>query len=229
MRERLEGELGQPVEVTVRPTWPTEALPGLVEKWLDQYQPDIVFMSVPSFWFLYESVPLKLQRWGGPAGRWLARLGLASANTKPLAHRRVYHWFRWAAMRTIGGAPHFEPEEVMVVEPVLRSVARAESIGLAVRGPQSSAPWSTTSHRRAWRDARQQRLEGRLWPLCEELHASLVEPGGGQTRTGDYRSGDRNHRTGVAFQAMVEADVRACVAAWERAHPGAAPKMRSEV
>ena len=76
----LEAATGQPVELVIKPIWPDELLPGRIERWMRDEHPDLVFFSVPGFWFLYESVPVRLKRrWGAP-GRWLARLGFAAAD-----------------------------------------------------------------------------------------------------------------------------------------------------
>jgi hypothetical protein len=41
--EVLAAALGEPVETTTRVIWPEPSLPDLVDRWLDRYEPDMVF------------------------------------------------------------------------------------------------------------------------------------------------------------------------------------------
>ena len=88
-------ETGQPVETMIRVIWPTPALPDAIDRWLQSYDPDVVFFRVSSYWFTYESVPLRLERsrLGRPA-RALARAGFASADAPRLAYTPLYRGTR---------------------------------------------------------------------------------------------------------------------------------------
>lgn len=227
----LEQEFGEPVELEVRPVWPTEALPGLVEKWLHRYEPDMVFISIPGYWFLYESVPLKLQRRWGPPGRWLARIGFAAADNPAIAGRGPFHALRWLAVRTVGGVTHFEPEQLMdVVEPIMRTVVRTESTALVVRPPNASAGWYTSSFRRRWRDQREARLMSSLTRLCDELHVPRSADDRALAPDETRTHGDRNHREGEAMEFLIKTDAEACIAAWRARgeHPTPPTAMPAE-
>ena len=53
---------GESVETVVRPISPTRELPDLLDKWLDEYQPDLVLLKVTWYWYSYESVPRRIER-----------------------------------------------------------------------------------------------------------------------------------------------------------------------
>jgi hypothetical protein len=129
-------ETGQPVETMIRVIWPTPALPDAIDRWLQSYDPDVVFFRVSSYWFTYESVPLRLERsrLGRPA-RALARAGFASADAPRLAYTPLYRGTRNVLRRVVGSAVNFTPDEVIeTVEACLRRIARHERAVVVVRG-----------------------------------------------------------------------------------------------
>ncbi|MGH2632945.1 MAG: hypothetical protein ACRDG3_06005, partial [Tepidiformaceae bacterium] len=136
VEQTLTEETGQPVETMIRVIWPTPALPEAIGRWLDSYDPDVVFFRVSSYWFTYESVPLKFERsrFARP-GHVLARAGFASASTPWLAYTPVYRGARNLARRVIGSAVNFTPDEVIeAVEGSLRRIVQHERAVVVVRG-----------------------------------------------------------------------------------------------
>lgn len=175
VEERLRHATGEPVETVVKAVWPAEALPPIVERWLATVQPDLVYLKVAAFWFAYESVPLKLERMFGRAGKPLAAAGLRAASTPWLAHNGAFRAGRRLAQRTIGGATHFTPDEVVErVGACICSIVRAESVGLAVRGPQAFADFSASDAARARAEQRRQHVHRALRDLCRESRVEYV-------------------------------------------------------
>jgi hypothetical protein len=132
--DALEAELGEPVDVQVRTIWPSSRLPAAIDKWMTEFQPDIVYLNVIAFWFNYESVPLKFERMFGRAGKPFKSAGIKAAQIPWLGHTRVFHWSRARIQSAIGGATFFEPGEVVkVISDCVRVVVRHEESLLVVK------------------------------------------------------------------------------------------------
>lgn len=171
VEKRLSEALGEPVETMVRQAWPDERLPGLVARWMDEFQPDLVLLPVGSFSFNYESVPLKIERMLGPVGRPIARLGLRAAETPAIANRGAFHALRRFAQRTIGGATYFEPEQVLeVMTSCIRTIVQHEHAILIVKGSRGSRDWAVNDRSRRRSEERRVLMHRELQALCNELH-----------------------------------------------------------
>lgn len=92
--------------------WPDERLPALVERWVDEFQPDLVLFVVNPFWMSYKSTPLRLQRRFGTIGRLLGKAGIAAAEVPWLAYTPPFKLARRAALGVLGGDYYFEPHEI---------------------------------------------------------------------------------------------------------------------
>lgn len=171
VEQRLSEALGEPVESMVRQAWPDERLPGLVARWMDEFQPDLVLLPVGSFSFNYESVPLKLERVLGPLGRPIARIGWKAAETPAIAHRGAFHAARRLAQRTIGGATYFEPEYVLdVMARCIRTIVQHEQAIVVVKGSRGSRDLSVSDRARRRSEERRLAMHRGLQALCSELH-----------------------------------------------------------
>ena len=137
--ERVLAEaVGEPVETVRRTVWPSDDLPDLVERWIGRYEPDLVSLTVASFWVAFASVPLRLQRRLPVIGPPLASFAFRAAGNERLAHNAAFRAVRRTMLRCIGGDYHFEPEYVVpLMEECFRRVLRSEDVGLAVRGPRA--------------------------------------------------------------------------------------------
>ena len=135
--ERVLAEaVGEPVETVRRTVWPSDDLPDLVERWIGRYEPDLVSLTVASFWVAFASVPLRLQRRLPVIGPPLASFAFRAAGNERLAHNAAFRAVRRTMLRCIGGDYHFEPEYIVpLMEECFRRVLRSEDVGLAVRGP----------------------------------------------------------------------------------------------
>ena len=73
---RLAAEaIGEDVETVSRAFWPSSKLPAKVAGWLDEYEPDMVFIRCAAYWVSFESLPLRIDRTLGRLGRWPAAVG----------------------------------------------------------------------------------------------------------------------------------------------------------
>ena len=142
---RLSREIAQELVPVVRTPWPTPALFGLIEDWLDNFDPLVVVLHVNSFWFTYESVPGKVRRVFGPAGEVLAKAGSKAADSSAVSANPMFKLGRKALVRTIGGDLLVTPDQAIeVYREVIRTIITHEEILLLVRGPLGALDSSGT-------------------------------------------------------------------------------------
>jgi hypothetical protein len=171
MREPLARALNEPVEVIARPIWPTTDLPRVLDGWMSRYEPDLVMFAVSPFWFLYESLPLRLGRRFGRVGAFGTRVALAVAATPWLAHNRAFQSMRRAVQRRVPGSGYFEPGEVVATSQMaIRAILRREGAYLVVVGPAGGDDWATDA-RSAQRIAeRRAQVNDAMASFCRLLH-----------------------------------------------------------
>ncbi|HXU25337.1 MAG TPA: hypothetical protein VN697_15040 [Tepidiformaceae bacterium] len=171
MRGPLSQALGEPVEITARIAWPTPRLPRVAAQWMAESRPDLVVFPISSFWFLYESVPVRLERKLGPIGGAVAAASLRAAATPWLAHNGAFQTLRRTAQRTVGGSAYFEPGQVIeVATATIHSLLRDESPYLLVIGPSGGDQWATDSASAARIAAKRRSVDDSMGALCRSLH-----------------------------------------------------------
>ena len=167
MAERI----GEPVSVATRAVWPTPTLPAAVARWMAAEDPDLVIFSVQSYWFLYESIPARLQRQFGAPGRVVGSWGLKAAATPWLAHNAGFRWSRDRFQRMFPGRPHFEPGEVIdVARRAISVMVRDEGAYVAVTGPGGGYEWAADDRVRVEHERRRRQVDEALAEFCRSLH-----------------------------------------------------------
>jgi len=176
--EQLGAEaLGEPVEVIVKPVWPDARLGPSVEKWVAREQPDIVWMVIQSFWFEYVSVPKKLERKFGRAGKALSTAGFKSADVPWLAQNAVFRAGRRLSQRVIGGDNHFTPEEMIAaVEASVRATLRHEGATFVGWGPFSYSNYAVSKKGERLADEKRTTIIRAVRKLSDELHFAFEAP-----------------------------------------------------
>lgn len=171
----LSAAVGEPVETTIRTIWPSPDLPGLIDKWIRRYEPDMVFFLVSSYWFTYASIPTKIERKWGPIGQPIARAGIKIAGHRTIANNAAFRKLRAAAVSTIGGDPFFTPEEVVrCVEDCLGTIVAFEDVAVVVRGPRIPfAPEGSAAARRI-AEERRKFVHRSVEKLCAQLHVEYT-------------------------------------------------------
>ena len=212
----LEEDTGGPVEITGRVIWPSPGLPDLIGGWVERYEPDVVMFKVNGYWYLYRSVPLRLERaFGRVAGGSIAKAGRATADIPWLAHTRAYHAARRMARRTIGAATFFTPAEVAgIVDRCIRRILQSERVGVVVWSPVGAwegAPAGAAEH-----------VFDALDPLCRQLGVIHVawKPGTPDPTADFFETGDRIHRANDGHNWYGEREARAINSAWQAATTG---------
>ena len=213
----LELEIGQRIESIVRPIWPDSRLPSLIDRWLEQDEPDFVFLRVNGFWFNYESVPLRLERRLGPIGRSVARLGRRSGEVEWVSRAGVFRALRRGLLRVVGGDTYFTPQQVVDrMEQCIRQILRKEDVQLVVRGtdgrihselPRRSARAYALRHRQ---------VNDALRHVCEELHVPYL---GGEEMLDERQvtrrlGADRFHRGEEGHRLAGEEEAEAFLGLW---------------
>jgi hypothetical protein len=224
--ERVVAEAtGEPVETVQRVVWPGPELPAIVERWLANYQPDVVFIRIPAFWICYESVPLRLQRRLGPLGYWPGRLGLKIGGNPGFAASRFGKTTRKLLLRTIGGDAYFTPQQVTLhVEAVLRTVLAKESVVPAVRGPGHSINSAGTARGLARAVQRSEQLDALLAAACSRLHVAYVSARA-VGHDSSFLLSDELHDGPEGQRLYGEVEGRLIASAWlETLRPGVEPR-----
>lgn len=175
LEPRLAEAIGEPVDITSRPLWPTEDAPRVMSGWLERWEPDIVYLKANQFWFNHESVPLRIERMLGPLGRPIARAGLRANETGWLAHNSAFRSARDLARRRIQGAYLFEPDEVVQrLGECIRVVLRTETTYLLVASSFGISNSSSDATTRRRTEARRLAVHRGLERLCGELHVDYI-------------------------------------------------------
>lgn len=168
---RFTEATGEPVEQVIRVFWPTPEYPDLVERWMEREHPDMVYVWVNSYCFTYESVPLRIERRFGQAGRLVNRASQRIANTRWLADRPPFKAGRRLAHRVLGGDTYFTPVEVLErVELLLRRVLEHEGVVVIVRGPRTAYGEDGGPKGLARAERRRKQVDDGLAALCRRLH-----------------------------------------------------------
>ena len=191
--ERILAEAsGEDVDAVMKAIWPKPELPGIIAGWVERYEPDLVIIRISSYWFTYESVPLRLER---ALGRWsgrLTKLGKDAAANQLIGHNRAFKLLQKGMLRTIGGATLLTADQtVEVAEACLRPILAREGVGVVVRGPRT--PFGGFRSRAALLKSEEKRqyVNRRLAEVCQRHHITfapfesmeeVLDPG---TRLGD--------------------------------------------
>lgn len=177
VRDRLAELYGQPVEVITKSLWPNEDLPKVAEGWIRKYEPDVVYLTIVSFWFQYRSVPLRVRRLLGPFGNWVSDAGFRVAESSRWAYNPVFRGIRGALQAIIGGDTHFTPDEVVGrISEVIRRGLRHESTVFAIQGADGRTAYSKSRRGRARDEARRLRVDRAMRAFCAEHHVSYENP-----------------------------------------------------
>ena len=216
--ERILTEAGgRPVRTISKPVWPNAKLPAILERWLEEFEPDIVLICISSYWVETEVVANRIRRLG-ILGRKLESASQAAAMKRGIGDSRLYLLGRRLLLRTIGGRPHFTPAELEAnVESWLRVILRRESVAVAIAGTPFSPDTMATKAARRRATVRKNELRARLSELGKRLDIVVdMPPHAPDAFDPALRLADRVHFNEKAHARMGEIDGRALVAAWER-------------
>jgi hypothetical protein len=171
VRDRLAELYGEPVEVIPRNIWPRESLADVVDGWIEQYHPDVIYLTMAAYWFSYRSVPLRVKRLMGALGERAGDAGFRVAESPRWAYNRAFRAARAALQSTIGGDTHFTTDEVIDrMQAVIRRCIRHEGLTLAIQGADGRTAYSRSRRGRARDEARRQRVHAAMKAFCAEHH-----------------------------------------------------------
>jgi hypothetical protein len=205
---------GERVETIQRALWPTETFPAVVERWLDQHEPDVVLVRLSSFWVAYESVPLRignrLGRMGGP----VTTAGIRIGDRPWLVERKAFKAARKVVVRTVGGDTYFTPAEAAgVLEETFRRIVARESVLPVVRGTGLILNSSGTKAGFQRSLARVAELNRLTLSACEKYHIAFSpeEPSEVESTS---RQADELHDAAGAHALIGAAEGKLIAEAW---------------
>jgi hypothetical protein len=210
----IEAATGEPVETFQRHMWPTATFPDVIDRWIDEYEPDVILFRLSSFWVAYESVPLRVGNRLGRFGKPVRRAGLKVGNHPFLVERKPFKMARRLVARTIGGDTYFTPEDAAaVLEETFRRIVARESIVPVVRGTglilNSSGSRAGLQRSRA-RVAELNRL---TMAACERFRIPFSPEEAPQKMSGG-RIGDDLHDSAESHAVIGEAEGKLIAEAW---------------
>jgi hypothetical protein len=192
--EPLSRELGEPVEIFARTIWPADELPSLIGRWIDREQPDVVVIDVNSYWYMYESVPERFNRWLGKIGGPIARSGAWAGRTPWVSYNPVARGIRRLAQVTIGGDTLFSTGYVIdLMRQCVKVAVQGEDRVVQVRTPKRGKSYAYGRRGAVRRDRRKAEVDAGLRQFCLDLHVSYVGPGDPEPPSGASRQGDGLH------------------------------------
>lgn len=175
LRDRLVDLFDEPVEMFTRAIWPNPRLPAMVDGWVKEFQPDLVHLKCGTYWFQYESVPLRVRRLLGRTGTRVAGAGFRLADSNRWGHNAPFRGVRRLAQLVIGGDRPFTTRQVIDrVAEAIRVVLHDESAVLVVTGPQAVNRYGTTRARRKRNEQNRLEVDAALRRLCADLHVSYL-------------------------------------------------------
>lgn len=164
-------EAGAPYEVINRKMWPTNDLPGRLEKWMAESEPDMVIFAINDFWYNHESAPRHVERRYGAPGRFVSKWAKKAARTPWISYNPVFQRSRRFAEERLGGETPFTPEHVIeTMETMLRMVVRGERATPLVIGPPPGDFEEVSERSAAWRLKRRRKVNDAIGQLCKNLH-----------------------------------------------------------
>lgn len=175
MVAELEAFIGRPVALVIKPIWPEETLPGIIQRWMEREKPDVVWLNVAAYWISYESSPKRVSRWFGRAGERAAALGERAGQSTWLAERRAFRALRKLTQAIIGGDPPFTTE--VVVERITRcarTILRGEDVLLVIEAPRGRNNFYATRAAARRGEARRLQVHRQLRALAAELHCGYL-------------------------------------------------------
>jgi hypothetical protein len=175
LHERLAATLDEPVEIVTRSLWPTPRMPEVLKRWLDDIEPDMVYMNVTSFTFSYESLPLRFKRVFRRLGPAAGEAGKRFAESKRWSHNAVFRTLRSWGQATIGGDTNFTCEEVIAsVSEGIRAVYREERTLLVVKGPHGRSKTGITRREHIRKEKKRLQVHRALESLCAQLQVPYI-------------------------------------------------------
>lgn len=233
MEEPLSKALDETIEIVAREVWPKANLPRVIDGWMNSIEPDLVMFSISTFWFLYESVPLRLERKFGPAGVVIGRASRKAAATPWLAHNRPFQAMRRKLQHNLGGGAYFEPDEVIKTsKAAIRAVLRREGAYLVVVGPSGGDNWATDSASARRIADRRGVVHDAMKAFCRSLHVEYWDIDQ-LSKMADPRpaslQGDQLHLDETGHRRIAEAYLKAAIELCQRAQAHGRPHGASAV
>lgn len=217
IRERT----GENAETILRPIWPSPKLPGLIDDWIERYEPDLVIFKINGYWYLYPSVPLQLRRKLGPLGAPIEALGKKAADIPFIVRSRAFFLTRQLLLATVGGATYFTTQQaVEMTEECARRILRYEHVGLVLRAPLIG--WvELPSIPNAWRQRIAEEMRAghvAFHEMAARLHAEYVgrDPADPLPHLEDIYQPDGLHLNPWVQEWYATVEAEALLAAWEK-------------
>lgn len=175
MHERLKADLAVDAEILAKNCWPNERMVSLVQRWMDEFEPDFVFLNIAAYSFTYESSPLKVRRILGKMGEPIGDAGMRLAESKRWSHNAAFRMLRQIGQASFGGDTHVSAEDAATrYSELIRSILRKEGVVLAVKGPGGRRNPGLTRRQARRHEARRQVVHQQIRQLTSQLRVPYL-------------------------------------------------------
>jgi len=143
---------------------------------VQEFEPDIVYMNVLTYWYAYESVPLKLQRLlGKRVGTAVGEAGASFGRSRRWSHNIVGRNVRKWLQAAIGGDPNFTTSVVIErCADAISRIVRREGVVLIVKGGRGMSRGGLTKREQARKEARRLEVHYAMKTLCAQKHVRYI-------------------------------------------------------
>lgn len=211
----IEEATGEQVETIQRGLWPTESFPAVIDRWMDQFEPDVILFRLSSFWVAYESVPLRIGNRLGRIGKPVTTAGIRIGDRPWLVERRAFKAARKAIVRTVGGDTYFTPVAAAgVLDEVFRRIVARESVIPVVRGTGLILNSGGSKKGLGRSKARVAELNRLTIAACERYHIPFSPEETTETES-TSRQADELHDSADAHAKIGRAEGQLIVDAWQ--------------
>jgi len=215
--ERMLAEAtGEPVETVVKFVWPDARLPHAVDRWLEQYRPDIVFLWVSSYPVCKQTAARHLYARHARVASALERACAMPLIAHLLPRAPGFDVIRRSVRRVVGVAADVEPAEAAeAVEATIRTILRHERLALVVRGSPKPV-YITAAGGRAAADARWREFFDAVRATSARLHVPYLADDEDATdeHVLAFREPDALHLNAAGHARYGLIDGQALVEAW---------------
>ncbi|MFN0095107.1 MAG: hypothetical protein ACKVVT_10075 [Dehalococcoidia bacterium] len=215
----LEEAAQAPVELRIKYLWPNAVLPDVVDRWTEEFEPDVVAVQWSAWWCESLVIRRKVAPRLGPLAPAADRVWRRLSRSERVSHTGVYRAANRLALKSLGGVSPFRLADVMpVVETTLRRLVRREELAVSVTAAPFTSHSGPGATRHAWAIDRRTASYALLRPVCERLHIPYSLPDlSADAFDPKWRLGDGVHLNEAGHRRCSEVEAPVIIEAWRRA------------
>ena len=210
---------GEPARTFFKRIEPRPSMPQIMDRWIVEFEPDVILLIINQFWYGYASAPKKMQELGRP-GKLLARAGFKAAAIPWVAHNPLFRMVRRTARRTVGASYLYEPAQVVESMKACITLIREKHPSRPLGVWSEDAAVLHGDDKRLGREllARRRAVHGPLRDFCDSLDVPhyLLEKPPAPVDFRELRDVDHIHLNARGHKYVADSQIDLVVELWER-------------